>query len=214
MYSIGTARLATVCHVPISSSAVTGHIPYFKRNRHNESFSWDSALRLRSTVNGRCYGKDQIASDGKELMSWVMGEHGIVGWFIMFASHFCDFAKPFQFNSGYVYSGCPSVSMAPSPTQPCLTWYAASPHITPNCRTLKSMHYAQDGTLTDSITAPEAAWARVAQEIGADPVFVIAATHSKRAIDNLARFKPHLHPHELSAAVDDFERSIVFYADA
>jgi len=27
-----------------------------------------------------------------------------------------------------------------SPTQPCLTWYAASPHITLNCRTLKTMH--------------------------------------------------------------------------
>ncbi len=76
------------------------------------------------------------------------------------------------------------------------------------------MHNTQDGTLTDSIAAVEAAWARVAREIGADPTFVIAATHGKRAIDNLARFKPHLHPHELSAAVDDFERSILFYADA
>jgi beta-phosphoglucomutase-like phosphatase (HAD superfamily) len=72
----------------------------------------------------------------------------------------------------------------------------------------------QDGTLTDSIAAVEAAWARVAREIGADPAFVIAATHGKRAIDNLARFKPYLHPHELGAAVDDFERSILFYADA
>jgi beta-phosphoglucomutase-like phosphatase (HAD superfamily) len=73
---------------------------------------------------------------------------------------------------------------------------------------------AQDGTLTDSIAAVEAAWARVAREIGADPGFVIAATHGKRAIDNLARFKPHLRPDELGAAVDDFERSILFYADA
>lgn len=54
----------------------------------------------------------------------------------------------------------------------------------------------------------------MAHEIGADPAFVIAATHGKRAIDNLARFKPHLRPHELNAAVDDFERSILFYADA
>jgi hypothetical protein len=72
----------------------------------------------------------------------------------------------------------------------------------------------QDGTLTDSIAAVEAAWSRVAREIGADPAFVIAATHGKRAIDNLARFKPHLHPDELSVAVDEFERSILFFADA
>jgi len=68
--------------------------------------------------------------------------------------------------------------------------------------------------MTDSIAAVEAAWSRVAREIGADPAFVIAATHGKRAIDNLARFKPRLHPDELSAAVEEFERSILFYADA
>jgi hypothetical protein len=54
----------------------------------------------------------------------------------------------------------------------------------------------------------------VAHEIGADPAFVIAATHGKRAIDNLARFKPHLRSHEMEAAVEAFERSILFYADA
>ena len=43
---------------------------------------------------------------------------------------------------------------------------------------------------------------------------MIAATHGKRAIDNLARFKPHLRSHEMEAAVDEFERSILFYADA
>ena len=43
---------------------------------------------------------------------------------------------------------------------------------------------------------------------------MIAATHGKRAIDNLARFKPHLRSHEMEAAVDGFERSILFYADA
>lgn len=53
----------------------------------------------------------------------------------------------------------------------------------------------------------------MAHEIGADPAFVIAATHGKRAIDNLARFKPHLRSHEMNAAVDEFERSILFYAD-
>jgi hypothetical protein len=54
----------------------------------------------------------------------------------------------------------------------------------------------------------------VAREIGADPAFVIASTHGKRAIDNLAIFKPHLLPHEMDAAVEEFERSILFYADA
>jgi hypothetical protein len=54
----------------------------------------------------------------------------------------------------------------------------------------------------------------VAREIGADPAFVIAATHGKRAIDNLARFKPHLRSHEMEAAVEEFERSILFHADA
>ena len=54
----------------------------------------------------------------------------------------------------------------------------------------------------------------MAREIGADPAFVISATHGKRAIDNLARFKPHLRPHEMEAAVEEFERSILFYADA
>ena len=51
------------------------------------------------------------------------------------------------------------------------------------------MHYAQDGTLTDPIAAVEVVWARVAREIGVDPVFVIAATHGKCAIDDLACFK-------------------------
>ena len=54
----------------------------------------------------------------------------------------------------------------------------------------------------------------MAREISADPAFVIATTHGKRAIDNLAHFKPHLRAHELPAAVDEFERSILFYADA
>ena len=54
----------------------------------------------------------------------------------------------------------------------------------------------------------------MAREIGADPAFVIASTHGKRAIDNLAFFKPHLLPHEMDAAVEEFERSILFYADA
>jgi hypothetical protein len=54
---------------------------------------------------------------------------------------------------------------------------------------------------------PSAAWSRVAREIGADRAFVIAATHGKRA-------KPHILPHEMVNAMDGFERSILFYADA
>ncbi|KAH9980674.1 HAD-like domain-containing protein, partial [Russula compacta] len=79
--------------------------------------------------------------------------------------------------------------------------------------------FNMDATLTDSIAAVEAARSNVAPEIGADPTFVIAATHGKRGIDDnlaMARFKPpHLSPpHELSVAVDDFERSTLFYAGA
>ena len=47
----------------------------------------------------------------------------------------------------------------------------------------------------------------MAREIGADRAFVIAATHGKRA-------KPHILPHEMVNAMDGFERSILFYADA
>ncbi len=72
----------------------------------------------------------------------------------------------------------------------------------------------QGGTLTDSIAAVEAAWSKVVHEIGVDPTFVIAVMHGKCAIDNLACFKPHLHSHEMEAAVEEFEQSILFYADA
>ena len=72
----------------------------------------------------------------------------------------------------------------------------------------------QDGTLTDSIAAVEAAWGKVATDIGQDPAFVIAATHGKRAVDNLAQFKPHIQLHEMDAEVQAFEKSILFFADA
>ena len=72
----------------------------------------------------------------------------------------------------------------------------------------------QDGTLTDSIAAVEAAWGKVAKDIGQDPAFVIAATHGKRAIDNLAQFKPDIKVHEMEAEVQAFEESILFFADA
>ena len=72
----------------------------------------------------------------------------------------------------------------------------------------------QDGTLTDSIAAVEAAWGKVAKDIGQDPAFVIAATHGKRAIDNLAQFKSYIKVHEMEAEVQAFEESILFFADA
>lgn len=74
--------------------------------------------------------------------------------------------------------------------------------------------FDMDGTLTDSIAAVEAAWGKVAQDIGQDPSHVIASTHGKRAIDNLAQFKPHLKAHEMDDAVAEFEETILYYADA
>lgn len=76
------------------------------------------------------------------------------------------------------------------------------------------MFISQDGTLTDSIAAVEAAWHKVAIEIGQDPKHVIAATHGKRAIDNLSRFKPYLKAHEMDEEVSKFEETILFFADA
>ncbi|KAJ7046861.1 HAD-like protein [Mycena alexandri] len=74
--------------------------------------------------------------------------------------------------------------------------------------------FDMDGTLTDSIAAVEAAWARVAEDIGRDPIDIIALTHGKRAVDNLAMLKPDIEEHEMDAEVAAFEESILFYADA
>lgn len=76
------------------------------------------------------------------------------------------------------------------------------------------IHHSQDGTLTDSIAAVEAAWGKVATDIGQDPAYVIAATHGKRAVDNLSQFKPHIKEHEMDDEVQRFEESILFFADA
>ncbi len=43
---------------------------------------------------------------------------------------------------------------------------------------------------------------------------MIAATHGKRAVDNLSQFKPHIKPHEMDNEVQAFEESILFFADA
>lgn len=73
--------------------------------------------------------------------------------------------------------------------------------------------FDMDGTLVDSIAAVEAAWGKVAEDIGQDRDFVIAATHGKRAIDNLKQFKPHLKDHELPTEVQAFEEMILAFAD-
>lgn len=54
----------------------------------------------------------------------------------------------------------------------------------------------------------------MASEIGQDPGYVIAATHGKRAVDNLSQFKPHLADHEIEQEVERFENTILYYADA
>ncbi|TFK34187.1 HAD-like protein [Crucibulum laeve] len=74
--------------------------------------------------------------------------------------------------------------------------------------------FDMDGTLTDSISAVEAAWGKVAKDIGQDPAHVIAATHGKRAIDNLSAFKPEIKAHEMDDEVTKFEESILYFADA
>jgi len=43
---------------------------------------------------------------------------------------------------------------------------------------------------------------------------VIAATHGKRAVDNLSCFKPHIKAHEMEGEVEAFENTILFFADA
>ena len=60
----------------------------------------------------------------------------------------------------------------------------------------------------------EAAWGKVAQDIGEDPGYVVAATHGKRAVDNLSHFMPHIKEHEMDDEVTKFEESILFFADA
>ncbi|RDX49965.1 HAD-like protein [Lentinus brumalis] len=79
--------------------------------------------------------------------------------------------------------------------------------------TADAVLFDMDGTLTDSIAAVEAAWGKVAKDIGQDPAFVIAATHGKRAVDNLAQFKPLIKAHEMEGEVQSFEESILFFAD-
>ncbi|KAL7409599.1 HAD-like domain-containing protein [Mrakia frigida] len=74
--------------------------------------------------------------------------------------------------------------------------------------------FEMDGTLTDSIAAVEAAWGQVARELGLPEDEVIAATHGKRAIDNLGSYKPHIKAHEMDAEVEKFEKTILDFADS
>lgn len=74
--------------------------------------------------------------------------------------------------------------------------------------------FDMDGTLTDSIEAVEAAWGKVAEDIGQDRQHVIAATHGKRAVDNLAQFRPEIKQHQMDGEVQNFEESILYFADA
>ncbi|KWU45786.1 Haloacid dehalogenase-like hydrolase [Rhodotorula sp. JG-1b] len=76
--------------------------------------------------------------------------------------------------------------------------------------------FDMDGTLVDSIKAVEAAWGAVAKEIGQDPEEVIAATHGRRAIDNLRDLKPKLRRltnEQMEPHVEEFEKKILKEAD-
>ncbi|CEQ39165.1 SPOSA6832_00674, partial [Sporobolomyces salmonicolor] len=73
-----------------------------------------------------------------------------------------------------------------------------------------------DGTLVDSIAAVEAAWSSVAAEIGKPADEVIAATHGRRAIDNLRDLKPKLRRltnEQMEPHVEEFEKRILKEAD-
>jgi beta-phosphoglucomutase-like phosphatase (HAD superfamily) len=74
-----------------------------------------------------------------------------------------------------------------------------------------------DGTLVDSIGAVENAWGGVATELSMDPEEVIAATHGRRAIDNLRDLKPELAntpDSQMDPHVKEFEERILNEADA
>ncbi|GJN87861.1 hypothetical protein Rhopal_000816-T1 [Rhodotorula paludigena] len=73
--------------------------------------------------------------------------------------------------------------------------------------------FDMDGTLVDSI---KAAWGAVAAELGEDPEKVIAATHGRRAIDNLRDLKPQLRRltnEQMEPHVEEFEKKILQQAD-
>ncbi|GAA5925041.1 uncharacterized protein JCM15063_005798 [Sporobolomyces koalae] len=76
--------------------------------------------------------------------------------------------------------------------------------------------FDMDGTLVDSIAAVEAAWSSVAEELGMPADEVIAATHGRRAIDNLKDLKPKLRRltnEQMEEHVVEFEKRILKEAD-
>ncbi|GAA5850870.1 hypothetical protein JCM8547_009115 [Rhodosporidiobolus lusitaniae] len=82
--------------------------------------------------------------------------------------------------------------------------------------TVEGVLWDMDGTMVDSIKAVEAAWGDVAKELGLDPEEVIAATHGRRAIDNLKDLKPSLRRlsnAEMEPHVEEFEKRILKEAD-
>lgn len=56
--------------------------------------------------------------------------------------------------------------------------------------------------MTDSIAAVEAAWTAKAVELGLEPGIVIAATHGRRASDNLMELVPGLKKEHVDGEVD------------
>ncbi|SGY66659.1 BQ5605_C004g02694 [Microbotryum silenes-dioicae] len=76
--------------------------------------------------------------------------------------------------------------------------------------------FDMDGTLVDSIAAVESAWSSVAEELGKPADEVIAATHGRRAIDNLRDLKPQLRRltnEQMEPHVEEFEKRILREAD-
>ncbi|ORY90893.1 HAD-like domain-containing protein [Leucosporidium creatinivorum] len=82
--------------------------------------------------------------------------------------------------------------------------------------TVEAILFDMDGTLVDSIAAVEAAWTSVAEELGQPAEDVIAATHGRRAIDNLRDLQPKLRRltnEQMEPHVEAFEKRILKEAD-
>lgn len=80
-------------------------------------------------------------------------------------------------------------SMLSSPWKPSYSMYVPRVQFG---RPADQISVQMDGTLVDSIAAVEAAWTSVAEELGQPAEDVIAATHGRRAIDNLRDLQPKL----------------------
>ncbi|GAA6000833.1 hypothetical protein JCM10207_004680 [Rhodosporidiobolus poonsookiae] len=81
---------------------------------------------------------------------------------------------------------------------------------------VESASFTVEGVLFDMDGRVEAAWGAVAKDLGMDPEEVIAATHGRRAIDNLKDLKPQLRRlsnAEMDPHVEEFETRILKEAD-